>query len=44
MIVLMFVLPGGFVAGMRRLRARVIRVVPDPAWLRARRKAGHQPG
>ena len=37
-ILLMFVLPGGLVNGWRRLRARVVRVVPDPAWLRERRR------
>jgi branched-chain amino acid transport system permease protein len=33
-IVLMFVLPGGFVAGVRRLRDRIVRVEPRPRWLR----------
>jgi ABC-type branched-subunit amino acid transport system permease subunit len=33
LLVLMFLLPGGFVHGMRRLRARVITVVPHPRWL-----------
>ena len=37
-ILLMFVLPGGCVAGLRRLRGRVVEVVPDPAWLRERRR------
>jgi hypothetical protein len=34
LLVLIFLLPGGFVDGMRRLRARVVRVVPNPSWLR----------
>ncbi|MCU1502451.1 MAG: putative branched-chain amino acid transporter permease protein [Ilumatobacteraceae bacterium] len=33
LVLLMFVLPGGFIDGVRRLRARVVRVVPRPAWL-----------
>jgi branched-chain amino acid transport system permease protein len=33
LLVLMFVLPGGFVTGMRLLRARVVRIVPHPSWL-----------
>ena len=32
-ILLMFVLPSGFIGGMRALRARVITVVPHPRWL-----------
>ena len=35
--------PGGFISGMRKLRARVIRVVPNPSWLR-RRRARHGRG
>jgi hypothetical protein len=33
LLVLVFLLPGGFVSGMRKLRARFIRVVPNPSWL-----------
>jgi branched-chain amino acid transport system permease protein len=33
LLLLMFVLPGGFVDGMRRLRARIVRVEPRPRWL-----------
>ena len=33
LLVLVFLLPGGFISGMRKLRARVIRVVPSPSWL-----------
>jgi branched-chain amino acid transport system permease protein len=29
-----FVLPGGFIDGMRRLRAKVVQVIPNPSWLR----------
>ena len=36
LIVLMFVLPGGFVSGARRLRARLVQVEPRPRWLRER--------
>ena len=39
LLLLMFVLPGGFVAGMRMLRARVITVVPHPSWLPDERPA-----
>ncbi len=40
LVVLMFVLPGGFVAGLRRLRARIVTVVPDPSWLAAADRRG----
>jgi branched-chain amino acid transport system permease protein len=33
LLLLMFVLPGGFVAGVRMLRARVVTIVPHPSWL-----------
>jgi branched-chain amino acid transport system permease protein len=33
LLILVFLLPGGFVAGMRKLRARFVQVVPHPAWL-----------
>jgi branched-chain amino acid transport system permease protein len=33
LLILMFLLPGGFVNGFRRLRARVITIEPDPPWL-----------
>jgi branched-chain amino acid transport system permease protein len=33
LLVLMFVLPGGFIAGVRMLRARVVTIVPHPRWL-----------
>jgi branched-chain amino acid transport system permease protein len=32
LILLMFVLPGGLVDGVRRIRDRIVTVVPDPAW------------
>ncbi|MEO5899361.1 MAG: branched-chain amino acid ABC transporter permease [Ilumatobacteraceae bacterium] len=31
-----FVLPGGIIDGLRRLRARIVTVTPNPAWLRHR--------
>lgn len=34
LLALIFLLPGGFVDGMRRLRAKVVHVVPNPSWLR----------
>ncbi len=33
LLILVFLLPGGFVAGMRKLRARFVQVVPHPSWL-----------
>jgi branched-chain amino acid transport system permease protein len=38
LVLLMFVLPGGFVAGVRRLRARTVAIVAHPSWLEARRR------
>lgn len=34
LLIFVFLLPGGFVDGMRKLRARVVRVVPNPSWRR----------
>lgn len=34
LLIFVFVLPGGFIDGMRRLRARVVQVIPNPSWLR----------
>jgi branched-chain amino acid transport system permease protein len=33
LLLLVFVLPGGFVDGFRRLRARVITIEPNPPWM-----------
>ena len=33
LLLLMFVLPGGFVAGVRMLKARLVTIVPHPTWL-----------
>ena len=33
LVVLVFTLPGGVIDGMRRLRVKVVRVVPRPPWL-----------
>jgi branched-chain amino acid transport system permease protein len=33
LLLLMFLLPGGFIDGMRRLRAHIVRVEPRPRWL-----------
>jgi branched-chain amino acid transport system permease protein len=33
LLILVFLLPGGFISGMRKLRARVIQVIPHPTWL-----------
>ncbi|MEO5724737.1 MAG: branched-chain amino acid ABC transporter permease, partial [Ilumatobacteraceae bacterium] len=36
LLIAVFALPGGIVDGVRRLRAKVITVTPNPAWLRNR--------
>lgn len=33
LLALVFLLPGGFVSGMRKLRARFVHVIPNPDWL-----------
>jgi branched-chain amino acid transport system permease protein len=33
LLLLVFLLPGGCTAGFRKLRARFVRVIPNPAWL-----------
>lgn len=44
LILLVFVLPGGIVDGFRRIRARFVRVIPNPKWLAAARaKAADAP-
>jgi hypothetical protein len=35
MLLLMFLSPGGFIAGVRLLRDRLVRIEPNPRWLRA---------
>jgi branched-chain amino acid transport system permease protein len=39
LLVLVFLLPGGFVSGMRAVRGRVVQVVPRPPWLADVQKA-----
>jgi hypothetical protein len=34
LLALVFLLPGGFVSGMRKVRALFVQVIPHPAWLR----------
>jgi branched-chain amino acid transport system permease protein len=34
LLAFVFLLPGGFIDGMRRLRARIVQVIPNPSWLR----------
>jgi len=36
LLIAVFVLPGGIIDGLRRLRARIINVTPNPGWLRDR--------
>jgi branched-chain amino acid transport system permease protein len=33
LLAMVFLLPGGFVSGMRKLRARFVQVIPHPTWL-----------
>jgi branched-chain amino acid transport system permease protein len=33
LLLLIFLLPGGFISGMRRLRSRFVQVIPHPSWL-----------
>jgi branched-chain amino acid transport system permease protein len=34
LLIFVFLLPGGFIAGVRKLRDRFVQVIPNPAWLR----------
>jgi len=34
LLLFVFLLPGGFIDGIRRVRARIVHVVPNPSWLR----------
>ena len=40
LLLLVFLLPGGCIDGFRRLRARVVTVIPNPSWLRELRGRG----
>jgi hypothetical protein len=33
LLVFVFVLPGGVMDGIRRIKARLIKVIPNPSWL-----------
>src|SRR6478736_7277978 len=41
LLIAVFILPGGIIDGLRRLRARIVTIVPNPGWLRQRNS---QPG
>ena len=44
LLIAVFILPGGIIDGLRRLRARLVTVVPNPGWLRERtRTRGGKP-
>ena len=44
LLIAVFILPGGVIDGLRRLRARIVTVIPNPGWLRVRaRTHGDQP-
>ncbi len=36
LLIAVFILPGGIIDGLRRLRARIVTVIPNPGWLRER--------
>jgi len=36
LLIAVFILPGGIIDGLRRLRAKIINVAPNPGWLRER--------
>jgi branched-chain amino acid transport system permease protein len=36
LLIFVFLLPGGFIDGMRRLKARFVRIIPNPRWLKDR--------
>jgi branched-chain amino acid transport system permease protein len=36
LLIAVFILPGGVIDGLRRLRARIVTVIPNPGWLRLR--------
>jgi len=38
LLITVFILPGGIIDGLRRLRARIIAVTPNPGWLRDRNR------
>jgi hypothetical protein len=33
LLIVVFVMPGGVIDGIRRLRTRVVRIRPNPSWL-----------
>ena len=33
LLIFVFVLPGGFIDGLRKLRAKFVTIAPRPAWL-----------
>jgi branched-chain amino acid transport system permease protein len=41
LLVVVFVLPGGTVDGIRRVRMRIVRIVPNPSWLRRTDRVGN---
>lgn len=44
LLIAVFILPGGIIDGLRRLRAKIVTVVPNPGWLRERnRERGVKP-
>jgi branched-chain amino acid transport system permease protein len=39
LLITVFILPGGIIDGLRRLRSRIIAVTPNPGWLRERNRS-----
>jgi hypothetical protein len=33
LLAVVFVLPGGAIDGIRRVRSRIVRIIPNPSWL-----------
>lgn len=43
LLLFVFVLPGGVIDGIRRLRAKLVRVIPHPSWLAEARRESASP-
>lgn len=43
LLLFVFVMPGGLIDGLRRLRARFVRVIPHPSWLAEVKPSGRPP-
>ena len=43
LLLFVFLLPGGVIEGVRRFRAKLVRVIPNPSWLSEIARAGSSP-